>query len=263
VTDWKRWIKHILGRTIFSTGLHRLLLRQRGVIVLFHRVDDRLKGNPLSCTWAEFDSFCRFFRRYFEVIPLSELLDRIEDGADVGGSLVITFDDGYLDNRKTAAPILRVHRLPACFFVASGFVGSSTVPWWDAELGINSEWMSWADVQELVDMGFEVGAHTVNHVDLGVVHGDEARNEIVNSGRQLSEHLGAPVPLFSYPYGREHQITEENRKVVQEAGYRCCPSAFGGDVTKDSDPFYLRRFPISNWITSPYHLGWELLFGNR
>ena len=48
---------------------------------------------------------------------LGELLARLSDGKDLGGHLVITFDDGYLDNYRNAAPELRRNGLPACFFV--------------------------------------------------------------------------------------------------------------------------------------------------
>lgn len=262
MTEWRKRVKHALGVVIYRTGLHRVFLRKRGIIVLFHRVEDADPDNPLSCTRAEFEAFCRFFRRHFDVVPLSELLDRLERGAGVGGSAVITFDDGYLDNHRAAAPMLLRHGLPACFFIATGFIGSSAVPWWDAERGYTPAWMSWSDVRELVGMGFEVGAHTVNHVDLGQVHGAEARREIAGSGERLERELGVPVPLFSYPYGRRDQITEENRAVVRESGFRCCLSAFGGYVRDDSDPLKLRRLPISPWFISPYQLGWEILVGS-
>ena len=33
---------------------------------------------------------------------------------------------------------------------------------------------------------------------------------------RLERELGSPVAYFSYPYGHQHQITEENRKLVQD-----------------------------------------------
>lgn len=263
MSDWKRRVKHYLGMAVFRSGAHRRLIGDRGVIVLFHRVEDGLDGDPISCDRRTFASFCDFFARYFDVISLSELLDRLEEGREVGGTLVITFDDGYLDNREVAAPILREHGLPACFFVSPGFIGSSEVPWWDAENGIRSRWMSWPDVGALVEMGFEVGAHTMTHVDLGEMHGEQARLEIIGSGEELRSRLGVAVPHFSYPYGRPEQITPANREAVRTAGFRCCLSAFGGEVRGDANPHELRRLPISPWYISPYHLGWEVLFGNR
>jgi len=261
--DFRRRAKHALGWMIFRLGLHRFLLRNRATIVVFHRIDDNLRHDPISCGAREFDRYCGFFARFFEVIPLGELVRRLERGQPVGGTLCITFDDGYLDNRTLAAPILEKHGLPACFFVSSGLVGSTRVPFWDADMGIDSKWMSWSDVHALVEMGFEVGAHTVNHVDLGEVHGDKARQEIADSRTRMEAELGIPVPWFSFPYGGRDQVTAEKRAIVSELGFRASLSAYGGAVRRDSDPLDLPRLAVSPWYASTFHLGWEILFANR
>ena len=256
----KRRIKALLGRAIFASRAYRPLFRNKAVIVLFHRVDDRYPGDPITCSTAQFREFCTFFHRYFTVVPFHVLIDKLERGDDISRHLVITFDDGYRDNRRAADELLR-RRMPACFFIATDFIGSDRVPWWDAKSGIVSEWMSWADVRSLRDDGFELGAHTKNHVDLGVVSGAEAVEEIGGSARRLVAETGIPIDLFSYPFGRAHQITEENRKIVRQAGFVCCPSAYGGTVGKGEDPFRICRTPISPWHISPYQFGFEALLG--
>jgi peptidoglycan/xylan/chitin deacetylase (PgdA/CDA1 family) len=45
--------------------------------------------------------------------------------------VLITFDDGYLDNYEIAYPVLRAQGVQGVFFVATSMVGSCTVPWWD------------------------------------------------------------------------------------------------------------------------------------
>lgn len=255
----KRRLKALLGLLCYRTGLYKALLRDKAVIALFHRVDDRLPGNPISCTTAEFRAFCDFFARYFRVVSLQTLLTKLRRGEDVSGHLVITFDDGYRDNLEIAAVELERRALPACFFIATEFIGSTRVPFWDAELGIESRWMSWDDVRSLNARGFEIGAHTMNHVDLGVVQGAEAVREIVGSRQRLTRELGEETPLFSYPFGRADQMTPDNRAVVRDAGFSCCLSAYGGTVSSQGDPFDLRRVPVSPWFLSPYQFGFEIL----
>jgi len=119
--------------------------------------------------------------------------------------------------------------------------------------------MSWDQVHSLKEQGFEIGAHTCNHVDLGVVTGVEAEEEIVNSGLRLAQELETPVPFFSYPYGRRQEMTAANRMLIQKAGYSCCLSAFGGSVSPNADPFDVHRTPVSQWHLSTYQYGFELM----
>ena len=252
-------LKSWLGRIAFATGLYRLLFRNRALVVLFHRIDDRFPGDDITCNVADFERHCSFFARYFTVVTLSELVRRINAGEDVGRHLAITFDDGYLDNVRTAAPILERRRLPACFFIATGFIGSERVPWWDEKLPAKPGWMTWDDVRALHARGFELGAHTVNHVDLGTVKGEEARREIAESRERLVKETGARVVHFSYPYGRPEQITEENRRLVRELGFASCSSAHGGTAGRGTNPFRIPRLGVSHYFVSPWHLGFEAM----
>ena len=255
----KRQLKAFLGVLAFWSGISRWFFRNKAVIVLFHRVDDGLRRDPTSCTTSQFDDYLSFFSRFFHVVSLGELLDRLRKGRDVSRHLVITFDDGYRDNHDLAAVALAERGLPACFFVATNFIGSTRVSWWDERASIKSRWMTWDQVRSLRRLGFEIGAHTMNHVDLGTVAGNEANDEILGSKRRLEHELGEEVRYFGYPYGGAHQMTEENRTLIRETGHECCLSAFGGVVASPTDPYHLKRTPILQWHSSPYQFGIEVM----
>jgi peptidoglycan/xylan/chitin deacetylase (PgdA/CDA1 family) len=92
-------------------------------ILIFHRVlpepDPILPGE----IWAErFDRLMGLVAGCFQVLPLGEACTLLQQGRLPGRALAITFDDGYADNHDIALPILRRHGLPACFFVATGFL---------------------------------------------------------------------------------------------------------------------------------------------
>jgi peptidoglycan/xylan/chitin deacetylase (PgdA/CDA1 family) len=256
--ELRRPLKSILGRLVFRTGLYRRLQFGCGAIVVFHRIDDRYPTDPITISWKAFDEFIDFFQRYFEVIPLGELLDRLHDGRPIENTLAITFDDGYLDNVEAARRLTKA-QLPATFFITTGFVESTLVPWWDRDQGIQSEWMTWSDVREVRAMGFEIGAHTQNHIDLGVARGAEAEREIAGSREILEQRIGEPITQFSYPFGRPSEMTDENRQLVRDVGLRCSPSAFGGNVAPGDSPYHLNRQPICRWHLSAFQFGWEYL----
>lgn len=255
----KKRLKSFLGQAAMGSGQTARVLGERGLSVLFHRVDDRLKDDPISCGADVFRDYCRFFKNNFDVIDQDEVVRRVRTGASLKGSAVITFDDGYLDNFTTAAPILRELGLPATFYVATGFIGSNHRPWWDKDLPFAPEWMSWDQVRDLRRQGFTIGAHTVNHVDLGKVDLATAEQEIRESKARLERELGETVRHFSYPYGRRENIRPETLDLVKAAGFESCVSAHGGFIAHGDDPFDLQREPISPWYATPYQFGFEIL----
>lgn len=248
-----------LGTLATRAKLQRLALRNRTTILVFHRVDGRHPGNPLACAPELFEQYCKLLHDHFDPIGLDELLDRLARGRPIGNAVVVTFDDGYLDNHTTAAPILERWKIPATFFVTGNFIGSGHQAWWDIEQGVRSEWMDWDQVADLSQRGFLIGAHTMNHVDLGQVVGEKARREIQQSRESIEDHIGQRTSLFSYPFGRRKEFTESNRALVEELGFSCCLSAFGGSVRPNSNPFALPRLPVSTWYQTPGQLALELL----
>lgn len=241
-----------------GSGLHHLFLRDTAVVVAFHRVNRILADDGLTCDVELFEQFCRLFANYFDVISLGSLVERLEIGAPLDRELAITFDDGYQDNYQYAAPLLKALGLPATFFVVTQFVGTEVVPWWDRDLNVAQAWMSWDQVRWLHKEGFEIGSHTRTHANLWEVVGDKAWEEIVGSRMELEEEISARVDLFAYPYGGEEGMREENRKIVKAAGLRCCCSCYGGINMNRTDPFHLRRIPISSWYESPYQFACDV-----
>ena len=251
--------KTALGRLVFAAGLNALFLRNVGLIVAFHRVQDGEDSQGLSIGRDLFARHCRFFKRHFDVVRLADLVTRLERGEAVDRQLAITFDDGYRDNFVNARPVLEDLSLPATFFVVSQWIGSDAWPWWDREQGVRHPWMTWDQVKYLNQAGFDIGAHTRTHADLGQIAEATAREEIFGARRDLERRLQRPIDLFAYPYGRRTNMTESNRALVKAAGFRCCCSCYGGLTPRGADPFQLQRLAVSPWYDSPDQFGMELL----
>lgn len=75
-----------------------------------------------------------FLQRHCTVIDLAELLAFVESGGTrqlPANPVLITFDDGYLDNHRIVLPALRERGMTAVFFVATHYVEERRLFWWD------------------------------------------------------------------------------------------------------------------------------------
>src|SRR5215467_4297237 len=190
----RKRVKAALGAAASLAGLYELSFRSKMLIVAFHRVNDNLREDALTCSSAKFAAFCRFFRSYFDVVPLSHQISELRAGKRVAGTLSITFDDGYLDNFEVAAPILRALDLHATFFVTTGFIDSKVIPFWDRELDVQPGWMTWENVRALKKQGFDIGCHTRSHIDMGTADAATVRVELDESIETLRRELGTRPP---------------------------------------------------------------------
>lgn len=87
-------------------------------------------GCALSVT--TFGAQAAFLAKHRKVISLDQLCESIELGRALPrGSVVITFDDGYLDTLTVAAPILASYDLPATVYLATGYITQGETQWAD------------------------------------------------------------------------------------------------------------------------------------
>lgn len=112
------------------------MTRGAGVILTFHRVHpDNASILPentgLSITPAFLDEVLTLLRALdYEIIPLASVPQRLAAPSGGGPFAVLTFDDGYRDNRDFALPILKRHNAPFTLFVCAGFAERSAPLWW-------------------------------------------------------------------------------------------------------------------------------------
>jgi peptidoglycan/xylan/chitin deacetylase (PgdA/CDA1 family)/GT2 family glycosyltransferase len=118
------------------TWVIRRLPQKASLIVLtYHRVCDvaTVQGDPhvVDANPEVFERQLQRLKRTCTVVGLQEAIAHVSSPRSRGAVVLITFDDGYLDNYEVAFPILRSVGLPATFFLTTAFVGSAVWPWWD------------------------------------------------------------------------------------------------------------------------------------
>jgi peptidoglycan/xylan/chitin deacetylase (PgdA/CDA1 family) len=239
-----------------AVRVHEWLARRRGhsfaTVLLFHRVTDAIPEDGITVGIGRFIQMCRMLRRSFHVRPLADVVGMVRSGQPVPARTVaITFDDCYQDN-LAAARILAELSLPATFFIPTAFVGTDRVFTWDRGLPPMPN-LTWADVREMVRLGFDIGSHTVTHADLGVTTALEAQREVTESKRALEGQLQRPVRWIAYPFGQRANLRADLMPLIQEAGYEACFSAYGGFICAGQRDFVLPRVPVP-YFRSILHL---------
>lgn len=131
--------KRIQSRVESFLGLsnYRWKNLPNGVYILnLHRIGDiyssKLDPNVYSCSAEKLESHLRYLQDAFTIISLDTLIDKVDSQTKADGRyLLVTFDDGYKDNYELAYPILKSLNIPAVFFIATGLIENTELPWWD------------------------------------------------------------------------------------------------------------------------------------
>ncbi len=208
-------------------------------ILMYHRVDRLTPGLPsltraLTVTPDDFAAQVRWLRRSgYRAITTEQLFAAMYEGGDLPDKpILLTFDDGYVDVLRYAAPVLRKARMPAVAYVITNRIEGS-----------DTSFMRWRHLKRLQKAGFEIGSHTVSHRDLTALPGAELARELRASKRTLERGLGRPVNTIAYPAGRFDARVEE---AARAAGYVLALTTEPG-VTHDArHPFELPRIRVSD-----------------
>lgn len=197
-------------------------------VLLYHRVGT--DKDDLTVSVEHFRRDMEFLAREgYHTLSLAEARTRILDRSSPlpPRPLMITFDDGYLDNYLNAFPILAEYGLTASFYIISGML--------DEEERVNA-----AQIREMRRFGMDFGSHTVTHRPLAELTPGEAREELQNSKRELEDLLGEAIHFIAYPCGSHN---EETLKLAREAGY-CGGFSTRSGFTTFSNQLSIRRIPI-------------------
>ncbi len=155
-------------------------------------------------------------------------------------TVILTFDDGYLDNYEGAYLPLLERDMTATWFIVTQVIGKQA-DWLERTSGETAM----LDTEQLITMaasGMEIGSHTISHAKLSDVSDAKQQSEIIDSKQQLEVLLNQPVKSFAYPYGL---YNDSSLKYVQQAGYQFACTVRPGWFNNEKNPLLLRRICIN------------------
>jgi peptidoglycan/xylan/chitin deacetylase (PgdA/CDA1 family) len=317
----KRRIINGLGDLMYWSGLAPAWARARrrpaATLLMYHSVTSGEAAefiDPLWCMAPEvFEAQVRFLARHRRVVSLSDLVSDISQGRGIApGTVVLTFDDGYLDNLEVAAPILDRYELPATLYLPTGYIARSQTQWVDElyscfahrsrsqlelpgvlEAGVDLDddgtriasygaisgammgaypddraalfekiraqlcptrepprlTLDWDGVRQLVGAhpGWEIGVHTVEHIDATQIPVEGAEREFATSVADVEREIGQRPRHLSFPYGRSSPVL---RDAAAAAGFDSAV-AVSDDllIDRDSDVFWMGRIDPRDSMT--------------
>jgi len=161
-------------------------------------------------------------------------------------SFTLTFDDGLMNLKTVALPVLkRLGLLRATSaFIPTAFAGAENA--WRSEPTLTDRLrrradpaekiLTWGDLAELASAGVRIESHGHTHAAMNELAYDDALADAEASRAALAEH-GFSARYFALPFGWR---TEECKRGIRDAGFDAALSVTGGG----RDRYEIRRVPI-------------------
>ncbi len=135
----KQFIRGFLYNTGLLTAYHRMINGSTLTVVLFHRVlpQSHKLWSYADQNWTVSTDFFKqciqFFKKHYHVVSIEDIHQAFRGTRPLPKrALLITFDDGWLDNLQYADPILKEENVRALMFVTTGALGRKILNWQEA-----------------------------------------------------------------------------------------------------------------------------------
>ena len=231
-------------------------------IIMYHSI---LKKSPemgkYVITPTEFENDLKYLKNHdYSTINMTDLINYVyNDGELPSKPVIITFDDGNLNNYIYGKPLLQKYQMKAVISIVGKYseqfssTYSSTSP---PTSNPDYAYASWEQVKEMSDSGyFEIQNHTYN------LHSTKKRNGIKRMKGEplevysniltsdigmlqdkLTEVTGIRPNTFTYPFG---SISKESKEILKNLGFKATLSCAEGvniiNKNKEDVLFRLKR----------------------
>ncbi len=220
-------------------------------VLMYHKIPDAplATRHQIYVTKSQFEKHLAYFRqRRLTPITFADYL-RYASGelplaAFPARPIILTFDDGYLDNYTNLLPLMQQYGYRGVLYLLG-----------DADLRHNqwdlaadpteprAEIMSLDQKRAFVAAGWEIGAHTQSHPRLTALPPADAAAEIRASKTALETALATSVTSFAYPYG---DLNDAVKEAVRAAGFALGVATDTGGLHLEDDRmqvFRVNMFP--------------------
>ncbi len=234
-----RYVKYglgiiFLGLLVFVSWL-MLTPAPQGVLVLeYHHVsnDDEVEaeGQTYTVPPAEFAQQLDYLQQQgYTTISMQDFVRAKKGKQELPEKpVILTFDDGYVDNYTTLLPLLEERGMKATVYMVTNSIG-------------RKGYLSWNQLREMQERGIELGSHTANHQPLTSLDREKQAEEMKLSKLLMEWNGLKTIFTFSYPNGAYDEGMPE---LLKENEYLTAVTGDGGFNTFKTNPYLLQRTNI-------------------
>lgn len=242
-------------------------------VLMYHHVSP--KPGLVTCSPENFRAQMAWLARHgWHTLSTTAFAECLVTGVIPKKSVLITFDDGYLDNWVYAYPVLKEFGQRATLFLITGWIGAgaprgnveqSFVPdvpthreaMAAADAGrLDDAFLRWSEVEAMsADGTFEFHSHTHTHtrwdrsIDDPVARDSALAEDLAASRAILQARLGSGSPHLCWPQG---YFDEGYQRVAQAAGFTHLYTTRPGVVRRDCNlaaiPRLVTKDKPANWF---------------
>ena len=218
---------------IIISFLVYLLLPNKVSVLGYHGVDNYTVGNDMIVNEELFEKQMKFIKNmHFKTLTLEDMNCYMNNNCKISkNSVLITFDDGYLNNYEYAFPILKKYNLNAVVFVIGSYIDHD---------GFLSKDIIEKTKKEYPNIEFASHSYDLHYIEAKDLKYDDYVNDI-NKQKEIIN-----TNYFAYPFGN---YNNDYIKALKKNNYKL---AFGfgsdGDFKKASykdNKYVIPRLSIS------------------
>jgi peptidoglycan/xylan/chitin deacetylase (PgdA/CDA1 family) len=188
-------------------------------------------GNRATITPKKFEEQMRYLHENgYNTLTLKQFSDMME-GIDKGPDkpVLITFDDGYMDNYEHGMPILKELGFHATLFMSPGMVD-------------DGYFLNWDQVKEMHEAGWDIQPHGMTHPHLPKLNAKDQAYQISEAKAQIEQNLGTVADVFCYPYGQWNATT---LRLLKELNFRYAFTIEQGMTAPSQEKLKLKRIFVN------------------
>jgi len=237
-------------------------------VLMYHHVNPR--GNFINVTPEKFEAHMRYLDKHGFTTLHTDEFQAILNGQKMPPKkpVMITFDDGWLDNWIFAFPALKKYGMKAVIFVITSLIpekgrrqrsdegkvaGLPKHTECERMIGAGSAsevMVSWEEIREMTETGLiEIQSHTHTHRRFDKLYADRMeRNSFLKQDLQISKNIieersGRLCNAVCWPWGK---YKSDYIETAQALGFGAMFTTEKGTNTGTTEPWRIRRVVIGN-----------------